>query len=146
MGTESEFEKKRSQLSAAKQALLEKRLRGEGRRQTPRPGIPRRTVQGSVPLSFSQRRLWFLDRLEPGSPAYNVPIAWRLSGPLALEPLKRAIHEIRCRHEILRTAYVLEGSEPKQIVLEPQEAGIELADLSSLSPRLVVEGLNSPTN
>ena len=42
------------------------------------------------PLSFAQQRLWFLDQLQPGDPAYNIPQAWRLAGPLNLPPLNWA--------------------------------------------------------
>ncbi|MCP4660133.1 MAG: amino acid adenylation domain-containing protein, partial [bacterium] len=67
----------------------------------PRDGdLPR----DAVPLSFAQQRLWFLDRLEPGSSAYNVPTALRLRGVLRLAALKRALAEIVRRHQSLRTS------------------------------------------
>ncbi|MCI0468434.1 MAG: hypothetical protein L0Y57_15760, partial [Beijerinckiaceae bacterium] len=60
-------------LTGAKALLLEKLLRGETDAR-PRETIPRRPP-GPPPLSFAQLRLWFLDRLEPGSPDYNIPAA-----------------------------------------------------------------------
>ncbi|MCB1054465.1 MAG: AMP-binding protein, partial [Acidobacteria bacterium] len=88
-------------------------------------------------LSFAQRRLWFLDRLEPGA-AYNVPAAVRLDGVLEPEVLARALGELVARHESLRTVFPAlagDGAEerPVQRVLEPP-VGVDLplVDLSGL--------------
>ena len=132
MGNELDPEQRRTNLSAAKQALLERRLRGDFRRDSVRDGIPRRAPGSAAPLSFSQRRLWFLDRLEPGSKAYNIPLCRRIEGPLDVEALRRSLTTIRARHEILRTSYVLEGGEARQQVLAADEIPFLLADLSGL--------------
>src|SRR3954451_10790234 len=58
------------------------------------------------PTSFAQDRLWFADQLEPGSALYNIPAAFRLSGPLDVPVLERALDEIVDRHEALRTTFV----------------------------------------
>ena len=58
-----------------------------------------------IPLSFAQQRLWFLDRLEPGSSFYNIPVAIRLKGKLNVAALKRAFQALLERHEILRTTF-----------------------------------------
>ncbi|HEX6900060.1 MAG TPA: condensation domain-containing protein, partial [Thermoanaerobaculia bacterium] len=60
---------------------------------------------GDLPMSFAQERLWFLDRLEPGSPLYNIPAAMRLSGRLDVTALTSALGEIVRRHEALRTVF-----------------------------------------
>src|SRR5690348_12378894 len=89
-------------LSSSKKLLLEQRLRG-ARQSARAPGIQRRTDPKRAPLSFAQQRLWFLDQLEPNSPMYNMPVAVRVSGPIELPPLERAVNAIVARHDMLRT-------------------------------------------
>src|SRR5215471_8428922 len=72
-----------------------------------------------APVSHAQRRLWFLDRLEPGNPAYYIPIAVRLRGSLNHKALEGALAEIARRHETLRTTFAIENGEPVQVVREP---------------------------
>src|SRR5438094_7472486 len=67
---------------------------------------------GEVPLSFAQQRLWFLDQLVPGHPFYNVPVSYRLRGPLHAPALERALGEVVARHEALRTVFPHEGARP----------------------------------
>ncbi|HST62170.1 MAG TPA: condensation domain-containing protein, partial [Longimicrobium sp.] len=71
---------------------------------------------GKLPLSFAQERLWFLDRLEPGSTAYNIPVTWRLAGALDEAALERAVGEIVRRHEALRTVFTEVDGSPVQVV------------------------------
>ncbi|GAB2610875.1 hypothetical protein GCM10027168_49720 [Streptomyces capparidis] len=99
---------------AQKRALLARHLR---RRGTARPSGQR----GRFPASFSQRRLWFLDRLAPGSAAYNVPGALRVHGPLDVELWRRCVNEIARRHESLRTVFQEEDGEPVQVILDKLE-------------------------
>ena len=66
---------------------------------------------GSLPLSFAQQRLWIIDQLEPGSTAYHVPLALRLTGNLDVGALHGSLAEILRRHEALRTHFeVRDGS------------------------------------
>ena len=67
------------------------------------PGPVART--GVAPVSFAQQRIWSLDRLVPGSIAYNNAVALRLRGPLDPQALRRALQEVVDRHEILRTTF-----------------------------------------
>lgn len=70
----------------------------------------------ALPVSFAQERLWFLDQLEPGNPAYNLPAAVRLSGALDLVILEQSLNEILRRHEALRTTFTLVEGQPVQII------------------------------
>ncbi|HRC87853.1 MAG TPA: sulfotransferase, partial [Thermoanaerobaculia bacterium] len=71
---------------------------GGGIAPLPRDGRP-------LPLSFAQQRLWFLQQLEPASPAYNIANAVRFRGPLGVAHLASAFDRLRQRHEVLRTAF-----------------------------------------
>ena len=83
-------------------------------------------------LSFGQERLWVLDQLEPGDPTYVVPLTFRLSGPLDVDALDRALRELVRRHEVLRTTFVSEDGRPAQVVHERVDVGILVEDLRSL--------------
>jgi hypothetical protein len=91
----------KTELSAAKQALLRARLKDTARRGDV---IPRR-AQREAPLSFAQQRLWFLDQFYPRSCAYNVPRVFRLTGSLKVGVLQQSLDAIQKRHEILRTTF-----------------------------------------
>ena len=83
-----------------------------------------------IPLSYAQHRLWFLAQLEgPGSAAYNVPVALRLSGGTDAAALESALGDVVVRHEVLRTVFPSDAAgEPSQRVLR----GAELAALRLL--------------
>lgn len=94
-------------LPKARQALFQALAgRVDGRattRQEAEPA-PRGPSEEAV-LSFAQRRLWSIDQLQPGSPAYNVPVAIRIRGPLDVPALHAALQQVVDRHEVLRTVY-----------------------------------------
>ncbi|GAA2581455.1 amino acid adenylation domain-containing protein [Actinomadura fulvescens] len=83
----------------------------------------------TLPASFAQRRLWFLDRLRPGSPAYNVPVAVRLRGELDVAALRRALTALVARHESLRTTFREVGGEPVQVIGEPFEVPLPVREV-----------------
>ena len=85
-----------------------------------------------LPLSFAQQRLWFLDQLEPGSHAYNMPGAVRISGSLDQAALEKSLDEIVRRHETLRTTFPLRGGEPVQVVAAPAPLNLPVTDLREL--------------
>src|SRR4051812_10627525 len=123
------------ELSAAKRGLLEKRLRAAFHSPASGPMIPKRAEPGPAPLSFAQQRLWFIQQLEPNSPAYNVPTALRLKGALQPAALKQSLEEVVRRHEILRTAFPAVDGRPQQV---PQPAGsmpVPIVSLEDASPR-----------
>ncbi|MEA2604640.1 MAG: hypothetical protein QOF89_5632, partial [Acidobacteriota bacterium] len=112
-------------------ALIEEARQGEAG-----PGLPPlvRVPRGRpLPTSFAQQRLWFLDRLEPGSSAYNLAGAVRLEGSLDVAALAAALGGIVGRHESLRTRFLEEGGEPRQVIAEPAVLSLPLVDLSSLA-------------
>jgi len=128
-----ELSRRTGEISAEKLALLVLRAKKK-RAETPGVGrIPRRTASGPAPLSFAQQRLWVLDRLEPGSTAYNMPSLARLRGALNVEAVERALGEIVRRHDSLRTTFAEGGGEPVQIVAPSGDFRLPFTDLTGLS-------------
>ena len=86
----------------------------------------------TFPISYSQQRLWFLHQLDPDAHAYNIPAAFRLTGPVNAATLEKSVQEVVRRHEILRTTFSLLDGEPMQIVAAAGLAGMSVVDLGSL--------------
>ncbi|MCC5622904.1 condensation domain-containing protein, partial [Nostoc sp. CHAB 5715] len=104
------MDKKYSNLSPAKKALLEKWKGGKLQADV----IPKRQDCQNIPLSFSQQRLWFIDQLYHGSSFYNIPIAFHVQGNLDIAALEQSLNEILKRHEVWRTNFKLVNGEPIQ--------------------------------
>ncbi len=96
------------------------------------PPLTRGPRERLAPLSFPQQRLWFLDRLTPGSAVYNIPAAWELRGALDPAALAAGLTEIVRRHEVLRTRFVELAGEPWQEVLPPAPVPLPVVDLGRL--------------
>ncbi|HEV2735407.1 MAG TPA: amino acid adenylation domain-containing protein, partial [Longimicrobiaceae bacterium] len=86
----------------------------------------------ALPLSFAQERLWFLDRLQPGSPLYNIPAVLRLTGRLDERALERALGEIVARHEALRTVFREVDGAPVQVISPSMDFALPVEDLAHL--------------
>ncbi|MFJ8147806.1 amino acid adenylation domain-containing protein [Streptomyces sp. NPDC096048] len=85
--------------------------------------VPR---DGELPLSSGQRRLWFLDRMHPGSPEWVAPLFLRLPEGTGADTVRRALDALSARHEALRTRYPDRGGEPYQVIGEAGERPVEL--------------------
>ncbi|WP_156661429.1 condensation domain-containing protein, partial [Mycobacterium sp. 852002-51163_SCH5372311] len=108
--------------------------------------LPRLTAverPATVPLSFAQQRLWFIDQLQGPSPVYNIPAALRLSGRLDVEALGAALADVVGRHESLRTLFVAPDGIPQQVVLpvERADAKCQVVDASGWSASQLSEAV-----
>ncbi|WP_431605676.1 non-ribosomal peptide synthase/polyketide synthase [Amycolatopsis melonis] len=91
-------------------------------------GIPVAPPSDTAPLSPAQRRLWFLDELTGGSAEYNTGVALRLSGPLDVDALRRALAALCARHESLRTTFDSVDGEGIQRIAPTGEIPLRIAD------------------
>lgn len=117
-----------AQLSPAKRALLELRLKQGGTREA--QPIPPRTNNSSAEVSFAQQRLWFLDQIEENRALYNVTRAMRLSGALDISALQRTLNELISRHEPFRTYFASVDGALRQIISENAELPLARIDIS----------------
>ncbi len=119
--------------TVAAQARLVEQARAGGDSHRARPPIARvsrDSRDGDLPLSFAQERLWFLDQLTPGSPAYNVPAAFDVRGALDVPALERAFAAVVRRHEVLRTSFPCRGARPVQEIAAPSGWTLPVEDFS----------------
>src|SRR4030088_1711749 len=84
------------------------------------------------PLSLAQQRLWFLDRLHPGNPAYNVLFGLRLRGNLNRSALESSVRGLIQRHETLRTSFETDAGRPVQVVVAQSAIEIYCVDLAGI--------------
>jgi amino acid adenylation domain-containing protein len=124
----------RADLPADIGAKLAARLE-RARTRTAAATLERRPAGAPAVLSPAQRRLWFLDQWRPGA-SYNVPVAWRLTGPVDAGALGKALCELVRRHQVLRTCYRAVEGEPRPLVL-PQTA-FALRELGPVDERELV--------
>jgi non-ribosomal peptide synthetase component F/acyl carrier protein len=103
--------------------------------------IPRAARNRELPLSFAQRRLWFIHQLDPGSCEYTSGGVLRLRGALNVSALQRSFSEIVQRHEVLRTRFRSLQGRPVQVISASGAEIPELEDLSRLEPALAEQEL-----
>ena len=129
-----------AQLAAIVSELVDLEAGGAASRQGGARQVDRLTtaapVGRSIPLSFSQRRLWFLDQFEPMSPFYNVPAAVRLPGVWDARAFGRALDLLVRRQASLRTTFGSVDGEPVQIVAPSLSVELEVNDLRGVAEDL----------
>ena len=130
--TVGELDRRLATLSPEKRALVERALKRR-REQAGSQTIPRRSESDPAPLSYSQQRIWFLEQWEPGGFTHNGARAFRLRGQLDVQALEQAINGVVERHEVLRTIYVMEKREPRQVLLDSWRVEVPVVDLQSNS-------------
>jgi amino acid adenylation domain-containing protein len=98
------------------------------------PAAPLRSIprDGELPLSFGQETFWFLDRLEPGSPVFNIDFAIRLGGPLDPVIVGQTMAEVLRRHEALRTTFTCVDGRPIARIAPPAPLSVPVLDLTGL--------------
>src|SRR5690606_36471548 len=96
------------------------------------PPLVRQTRGATGPLSFGQQRLWFLQRLETDSAAYNIPSTVRLRGELDSRALERAISGVVRGHEVLRTTFIADAEGTPFSVIHPAaDLALEVVELET---------------
>ncbi|MBD2410524.1 non-ribosomal peptide synthetase [Nostoc calcicola FACHB-389] len=97
------------------------------------PPIERVSRDKELPLSFAQKRLWFLEQLERGSYTYNMPAAVYLNGRLDIDALEQTFKELLRRQEVLRTSFKKVNGNPVQIIASSVPISVPIIDLSEIS-------------
>jgi amino acid adenylation domain-containing protein len=141
------------ELSPKRKALLEALLQQEGiesstaeKTSGQEPTKQTAAKVRSFPLSFAQERLWFLDRLLPGNPLYNINCDWRFTYPVDVDILRESLNEMVRRHESLRTTFSSVDGEPVQIVAPSLKLTLPIVDLRKLpEPQREAEALRLAT-
>ncbi len=112
-----------------RRAYVLERIRGV-RRRSPEPAEAALAAGAAAPLSFGQERLWFLERLAPGTGLLNESYVLRLRGRLDRDALERALAAIVRRHGILRTSFVEHDGRPEQVEHAEVTVALRRVDLS----------------
>ncbi|MFB6719451.1 amino acid adenylation domain-containing protein [Kribbella sp. NPDC056345] len=99
-----------------------------------RTGLAGRATGDRSPVSFAQRRMWFLAKLRPDDPSYLVPAVLALRGSLDEQALRTALERLGSRHEALRTTFVEERGELQQVVAADFAVPLGIRDLRALTP------------
>ncbi|MEE4359075.1 MAG: amino acid adenylation domain-containing protein [Desulfococcaceae bacterium] len=125
----TELDKRIAALSPEKRRLLELRLAEAGI--SGKKTIPNRSLS-QYPLSFIQRRLWFIQQMDPGAAVFNMPRLYRIQGNLHIPALEQALNALISRHETLRTVIIPEDGKPLAAVPDKWSFALPVRDLRSL--------------
>ncbi|MGW5073598.1 non-ribosomal peptide synthase/polyketide synthase [Rhodococcus sp. NPDC004095] len=117
-------------------AALAAQVPGEGR-----PALVAGPRPERIPLSTAQSRMWFLNRFDTASAAYNIPLALRLTGDLDVDALQAAVREVVRRHETLRTVYPDSADGPHQVVLPAEQVELDLTPVPASGDAVAAEAL-----
>lgn len=101
-----------------------------GQQQQALPPITAVDRSGALPLSFVQQQLWLLDQLDPGTPAYNMPVALMLKGDLDVAAFENSFNRVIERHETLRTNFEVVDGNPVAVIQNSRRFSLEQMDLS----------------
>ncbi len=98
------------------------------------PVLPRSALASGqrVPLTDTQKRIWFLDQFDPQQSSYNIPTALRVKGPLNIPALEKSFTELARRHEALRAIFPADDGQPVQIICEPKEIQLQIINLADV--------------
>jgi amino acid adenylation domain-containing protein len=115
-------------------AELAKQIEAAGAATPPAPLVPLVMVlrHDLMPLSFGQKRLWFLHQLDTEPTSYNEMVCARLTGELKLDVLEESFSELVRRHEVLRTNFVTESGQPMQVIHKPTPVTLPVEDLTGM--------------
>ena len=91
---------------------------------------PVQRERARIPLAPGQRRLWFLQQLDPKSVAYNMPMSIRIEGKLDVPALEAALNEVLCRQDALRATFPVENGEPVQRIAPHSNLAFPTVDVS----------------
>ena len=122
-----DLERRIAQLSPAKLALLEQKLKKN--KTVGRADSPARVAQRPkyAPLSFSQERLWFLEQMEPDSCIYNIPTILPMRGAVNPRLVEESLRQIVARHGAFRTRFVVKDDNPYQVVADDVNEGLDFS-------------------
>src|SRR5579885_468400 len=129
----SDSARRTTKLTEERRLLLQALLEEKGIAAAAAHTIKRINNPGHAPLSFAQKRMWFLDQLQPNSAFYTMFEAFHLRGPLSFSVLERSYNELLKRHNILRTRFVIIDEEPVQLILPHAWTYIPEIDLRACS-------------
>ena len=127
----SELSARKIDLSAAKRALLQQRLKAKSSSAPSIPSMKRVDRTSELHLSHAQERLWFLNLLTGDSRAYHVPAVLRIRGALDPVALTASLNAIIAQHEVLRTSFSDHDGTPRQVIFDSVDLEIPITRVES---------------